>query len=72
MPPKRTPTKAKTPKEKTPKGSKPRLITPIVHSRDSSADSSPDVAGIVNPVVPIVPTIPGISTEFMAYIQMQE
>jgi hypothetical protein len=67
MPPKRTPTKAKTPK-----GSKPRLITPIVHSRDSSADSSPDVAGIVNTVVPIVPAIPGISPEFMAYIQMQD
>ena len=74
MPPKRTPPKAKTPKEKIPKGGKPRLVAPVIRSRDSSADSIHSVpAGIVNPVLPpVIPVPAGVSPDFMAYIQMQE
>ena len=71
MPPKRTPTKVKTPKAKTPgEKSKTRLITPAVHSRDSSAASTHSVPGSV-PVLPVV-VPPGLSPEFLAFMQMQE
>ena len=44
MPPKRTPTKVKTPKPKT-----PRVIIPEVRARDSSADSAATIPTDISP-----------------------